>query len=168
MSTIVLSLLFAISVSRNLVPIIRAGRFASLLQRSRANQNKSLVEPGRFRVIEGDYDTYQHFVEVGMAKKAASRSPSEDNSKTTTSKKVKRTRPARPTRRRKFPYRKTSDIEAEILERETQVEQLHTALSSPEFVRDGQRTKAVKAEIEEHQAALSSLYDHWEEAVELD
>ena len=26
-----------------------------------------IVEPGRFRVIDGNYDTYQHFVKQGLA-----------------------------------------------------------------------------------------------------
>jgi ATP-binding cassette subfamily F protein 3 len=70
-------------------------------------------------------------------------------------------------RKRKFPYRKVPEIEAEIGEREERIQALHADLASPDVHRDGQRIKAVMAELEEHQAALPRLYEHWEEASEL-
>ncbi|NLF73255.1 MAG: ABC transporter ATP-binding protein, partial [Candidatus Anammoximicrobium sp.] len=72
-----------------------------------------------------------------------------------------------PRRKRKFPYRKVPDIEAEIAQREAQIEQLHAALADPQVLRDGQRVKQIKADLEEQQAALPRLYEHWEEASEL-
>jgi hypothetical protein len=59
------------------------------------------------------------------------------------------------------------DLEAEIHERETQVERLHAALALPETHRDGQKARQVKSQIAEAQQALEALYAHWEEAVEL-
>lgn len=60
-----------------------------------------------------------------------------------------------------------ADLEAEIFERESRVEALHAELATPEALRDGQRVRQIQAEIVEQQAALKSLYPHWEEASEL-
>ena len=70
-------------------------------------------------------------------------------------------------RKRKFPYRKTADIEAEIFERESRIEELHGLLALPETHRDGERVRQFKAEILQQQETLESLYAHWEEAAEL-
>ena len=126
-----------------------------------------VVEPGRFRVIEGNYDTYLHLVRQGLAvgdrrgveakaaggETAAAVDPREER-------KAGR-------RKRKFPYRKVADIEAEIAEREARIEELHAALADPQVLRDGQQVKQIKAELEDQQAALPPLYEHWEEAAEL-
>jgi ATP-binding cassette subfamily F protein 3 len=76
-----------------------------------------------------------------------------------------REQPAR--RKRKFPYRKVPELEAEILQRETRIEELHEQLATPEVLRDGDRVKSIKAEIDDQKAALVQLYEHWEEALEL-
>ena len=73
----------------------------------------------------------------------------------------------RTARKRRFPYRKVEDLEAEILKHETRLEELHAALALPETHRDGDRVRQVKAELAEVQAALETLCAHWEEAVEL-
>jgi hypothetical protein len=59
------------------------------------------------------------------------------------------------------------DIEAEIQERETRIEGLHAALASPEVLRDGERVRQTTSELQEQQQALATLYEHWEEAAEL-
>ena len=59
------------------------------------------------------------------------------------------------------------DIEDEILERETRIEEIHRELASPNVVRDGRRVRQLKAKIQEEQAALKNLYAHWDEATEL-
>ena len=58
-------------------------------------------------------------------------------------------------------------VEADILERETQLEEAHAKLILPETVRDGRLVKQRQAEIAELQSALAQLYEHWEEAAEL-
>jgi ATP-binding cassette subfamily F protein 3 len=70
-------------------------------------------------------------------------------------------------RKRKYPYRKMADIEAEIAQREARVQELHAALIDPQVLRDGRQVKQIKAELEEQHAALPPLYEHWEEAAEL-
>jgi ATP-binding cassette subfamily F protein 3 len=127
-----------------------------------------VVEPGRFRVIEGNYDTYLHLVKRGLATgvRETAVQDAEENSDAPKKEKGNRQRAA-PRRKRRFPYRKVADIETEIADRETRVEQLHDALASPDVLRDGDRVKEATAELQQQQDTLAILYEHWEEAAEL-
>jgi ATP-binding cassette, subfamily F, member 3 len=127
-----------------------------------------VVEPGRFRVIDGNYDTYQHLVRQGLVQgdgQALAAPPSRSQS-----------RGGKPTaadgdgtvrRKRKFPYRKLADIEADIHQREDRIESLHAALADPDVLRDGRRVKQTTAELEQTKQELATLYAHWEEAAEM-
>ena len=75
--------------------------------------------------------------------------------------------PARPKRKRTFPYRKTEELEADIALGETRLRELEQALASPDLYRDGNRVKETMRAFEETKARLHQLYEHWEEAVEL-
>ena len=75
--------------------------------------------------------------------------------------------PATPTRKRRFPYRKLQDLEEEIFEREARVEQCHAELVEPRTLRDGDRVRQLKAQIADEQEKLRTLYEHWEEAAEM-
>ncbi|MBM4088155.1 MAG: ABC-F family ATP-binding cassette domain-containing protein [Planctomycetes bacterium] len=125
-----------------------------------------VMDQGRFHVIEGNYDTYLHLVSQGLATTARDE-PCGDSDKNALEKRAarNRTREARPKRR--FPYRKVEDLEADIRSCESRIETLHQDLASPELLRNGQRVKQAKAELEEQLQALQQLYDHWEEASEL-
>ncbi|MDR0336142.1 MAG: ABC-F family ATP-binding cassette domain-containing protein [Planctomycetaceae bacterium] len=68
---------------------------------------------------------------------------------------------------RKFPFRKIHEIEEEIFARETQIMAWNEDLLRPEIVRDGERTKAIHLEIKAEQEKIATLYEHWEEANEL-
>ena len=70
-------------------------------------------------------------------------------------------------RKRKFPYRKVSDIEEEIFIRETRVMELNEELLKPEVVRDGEKMKRINQELNEEQEKIKLLYEHWDEASEL-
>jgi ATP-binding cassette subfamily F protein 3 len=120
-------------------------------------------------VVEGNYDTYQHLVRAGLAKGEASISDtSKSDGKTKADGAEKKGKPPRePRRKRKFPYRKVEDIEAEIHERELRIEELHSLLAKPEVLRDGEKVKRTKGEIDLQQQTLATLYEHWEEAAEL-
>jgi ATP-binding cassette, subfamily F, member 3 len=135
-----------------------------------------IVEPGRFRVIDGNYDTYQHFVKQGLAREARSGvATTGDNGRPTRSGGTKPgpgdsaglNRPGKERRKRKFPYRKAAEIEQEIAQRESRIEELHGLFGSEEVLRDGTKVKELKSELDEHQAALPRLYQHWEEATEM-
>ncbi len=124
-----------------------------------------VVEPGRFRVVEGNYDTY-----LLLARSAAADAPPAQRDGKPKAEK-RESRPAGSSapaaKKRKFPFRKTSEIEAEIFQRESRIEELHGLLAQPETHRDGDRVRRFKAEIAEQQETLQTLYAHWEEAVEL-
>ena len=126
-----------------------------------------VVEPGRFRVIEGNYDTYQHFVKQGLAKEARAGTAVAASKAKADADQEKRGKPTKERRKRKFPYRKTADIEAEIAQREARIEEIHQLFGAEEVLRDGSRVKQLKAELEEHETTLPTLYEHWEEASEL-
>jgi ATP-binding cassette subfamily F protein 3 len=124
-----------------------------------------VIEPNRVRVIEGNYDTYQHLIHNVPAA-----APSESRKE----KEAKPSRPAaegksdgKPARKRRFPYRKVEDLEREIFERETHIAEMHAALAQPDTHRDGNRVRQLMADIEQEQQALETLYAHWEEATEL-
>ncbi len=86
-----------------------------------------VVEPGRFRVIDGNYDTYLHLVREGLAGtpvidgRQADEPPAKAAGRKTASRTVKP--------KRRFPYRKVEDLEAEIFQRESRIEELHAALA---------------------------------------
>jgi ATP-binding cassette subfamily F protein 3 len=124
-----------------------------------------VAEAGRFRVIEGNYDAYLHLVGRGLASGESSLVDQRAARNTTSAPRPDRDKATR--RRRKFPYRKAAELEVEILQRESRVEQLHEALASPDVLRDGQRVKQTKLELEEQRRALAQLYEHWEEAIEM-
>lgn len=119
-----------------------------------------VVEPQRFRVIEGNYDTYLHFVRAGLA----GSQPKENRNPAKAKKPPARGEPAK--RAWRFPYRKPADIEAEIVERETKLAELHERLALPEVLRDGRRVKEIQSELAECEASIQTLYEHWEEANE--
>ncbi|HET6879442.1 MAG TPA: ABC-F family ATP-binding cassette domain-containing protein [Pirellulales bacterium] len=118
-----------------------------------------VVEPGRFRVIDGNYETYLHFVRQGLAAPAAKAA---DSSKVV----EKKSAGAKTKRVWRFPYRKPADIETEIIEREVRLGELQAELLLPEVLRDGRRVKQVQTAIADEQHAVRTLYEHWEEAAE--
>ncbi len=132
-----------------------------------------VVEPDRYRIVEGNYDTYTHLVRQGLAgadQRAGTvgvqngtqkrRSPT---SQTPTSSATDA--PAK--RKRRFPYRKVSDLEEEIHQRETAIEEINSALIDPAVLRNGEQVRSLKLDLAELLEKLAVLYEHWEEAVEL-
>lgn len=127
-----------------------------------------VVEPGRFRVIEGNYDTYLHLVRAGLAGAEQNGDRQEPPAKANAKQAPSATRPEKPGRsKRKFPYRKVADLEAEIFEREGKLAELQASLLADDALRDGRRAREIQATLTEQQAALATLYEHWEEANEL-
>lgn len=122
-----------------------------------------VVEPNRFREVQGNYDTYLYTTRARQEEEASVVAKSK--SEPAAEKKSAREKPARPKRR--FPYRKVADIEAEIHQRETKLAELHTTMLLPEVLRDGRRVKQLQSDIDAEQASLTTLYEHWEEAAEL-
>ncbi len=133
---------------------------------NRVADHLAVIEAEQLRVIEGNYDTYQMLAgragsgaaaeTIGQGSPAAPQNAAGE----------KKTF-ARPAGKRRFPYRKVADLEDEIFQRETALHQLQCRLADPDVLRDGQRVRQIKAEIEAQEATIKGLYEHWEEAVEL-
>ncbi|MDR1491636.1 MAG: ABC-F family ATP-binding cassette domain-containing protein [Planctomycetaceae bacterium] len=70
-------------------------------------------------------------------------------------------------RKRKFSYRKVSDVEQEIADHESMAETLEALMLLPETLRDGNRIREITAELNKIREKLQNLYAHWEEASEL-
>jgi len=125
-----------------------------------------VIEPGRVRPIEGNYDAYQRML--------SNREPDErpDDARSTpaaaSNHSAKSESPTpKPGRKRRFAFRKVVDIENEIMEREQRVYELQCDAATQEVARDGRRAREIKAQIEAEQAAIRALYEHWDEATEL-
>lgn len=123
-----------------------------------------VLEDGKVRVIDGNYDTYLYSLRA--AEVVAQSAPSE-SAGASRSEPDRRSGEKAGRRKRKFPYRKVADLEAEIAECEQRVEELHAILGSADTFRDGDRVKRAMADLDECKATLVGLYEHWEEAIEL-
>ncbi len=125
---------------------------------NRVADHLMILDGGRLQVIEGNYEAYQlhsgRKAAEAVAEEAAASPPAKTEKKS-------------PRRQRRFPYRKLADLEDEIFEHETCVENLQEELARGETHRDGQRVRQIKAEITRHQESLVTLYAHWEEAAEM-
>jgi ATP-binding cassette subfamily F protein 3 len=144
-----------------------------------------IVEPGRVRVIEGNYETFQMLEgrktglleenDTPQGRKAASSEATKQNagrkshSSTAGKKAVMPEKPVKekPSTKRRFAYRKADDIEKEIHAREEAVEFFQQQLILPENLRSGDRVRTLKMQIAEEQESLKTLYEHWEEALDL-
>jgi ATP-binding cassette, subfamily F, member 3 len=137
-------------------------------------------EPDRVRIIEGNYDEYQ--LQLGQEFEVAQDEPKSkerpDSGKTgqkpekspqksgkTAKKSEKSSKKA--SKKRRFPFRKVSDLEDEIFIRETLLQEFQNELALPETLRNGDRVRSITAKIAEEQEALKTLYEHWNEATEL-
>ncbi len=120
------------------------------------------VADGRGRVIEGDYDTYQHLVQ--KEKERAEKAPTPTQGKPSAA-------PARPPSssekpKRKFPYRKAVEIEREIGQLEQEVLDLEDLLGQPATWRDPVKAVGTQDRHRELKEKLEKLYQHWETALE--
>ncbi len=124
-----------------------------------------VMGPDRVRVVEGNYDAYRQM--SASQPPAPPGPPAPGEPAETVSARPASAAAAPKAKRRRFPYRKVADLEADILERETEIERLHAELADGATHRDGERVRQLMGRIDEQKAALATLYEHWEEAVEL-
>jgi ATP-binding cassette subfamily F protein 3 len=121
-----------------------------------------------WKCYSGNYSDYVHFAEQRRLEleqsKSAPRSTRDDRGPTSA-----RTGDAdKPVRRkRRFPYRKIEDIEREIAEKETTLRQLEAEMADPQIHRAPDRIREVTRQHDALTSELAGLYEHWEEAVEL-
>ena len=118
---------------------------------------------GRARVIEGDYETYQHLLqkEKERAEKAQGKAAA---TPTNTPARTPSSSPAKP--KRKFPYRKAAEIEREIADFEKEVAELEDLLGQPATWRDPVKAVGTQERHRDVKARLETLYQHWETALE--
>jgi ATP-binding cassette subfamily F protein 3 len=136
-----------------------------------------VFEPGGVRVVEGNYDEYQLQLgrkteeipgkaggkdrpKSGKAGQKSEKSPPKSGKQSKKSSK-------KSGKKRRFPFRKVSDLEDEIFIRETLVQEFQKELAQPETLRNGDKVRSITAKIAEEQEALKTLYEHWNEATEL-
>ena len=124
----------------------------------------ALIEPGRLRIVEGNYEVYQQMARAGDARGTGFQPVKGHNQD------GHATPPAaaeKSARKRRFPFRKLADLEDNIAAREMTLYRLQCELAEPRVLRDGQRVRELKAQLETEQSTLKALYEHWEEAAEL-
>ncbi len=112
----------------------------------------------RVRVIDGNYDTFRMLDDrQSLADNGNARPVADDGPPVT----------AAPRRRRRFPYRKVTDIEQDIANCEVAIDRLHQDLADPNVLRDRQLVLQAKQQLAEETQRLEQLLEHWEEASEL-
>ncbi len=112
--------------------------------------------------FEGNYDTWCLMRADNMARPAESGKPEDDRPA-----RSPRTNSNAQRRKRKFKYRKLEDIESDIERLEDQVDEIYKQMLQPEVLRDREKFVALQQKKQEISDALEELYDHWEEALEL-
>jgi ATP-binding cassette subfamily F protein 3 len=141
-----------------------------------------VLENGVCTQYDGNYSDYLHFVRATRAgtdgvappdqrdgRGGGTQSASKTDARTATPLAGRATPEdeAGRRRRRRFPYRKVEDIETEIADVESRIEQLRAAMIDPDVLRDGDRIRQAKNDHDECQTRLAQLMEHWEEASEL-
>ena len=121
---------------------------------------------GKTELVYGNYETYELLrtarEKAGAASPSGGRKPPESGTNSAP--------PARQDtgkRKRKFPFRKVPAIEADIAATEAKVNALEASLQTPDVYKDAARVRQTMADLEAAKDALARLYQHWEEAVEL-
>ncbi|MFO0878561.1 MAG: ABC-F family ATP-binding cassette domain-containing protein [Gemmataceae bacterium] len=126
---------------------------------------------GNAELIHGNYDTFEL---MRAQKLAAAREKAE--AKERREKAAQRAAPPPPPtaassapgkRKRKFPYRKVADIEVDIAAAETDLASLEELLASVDLYKDGEKVRQTTARFEQLKLDIARLYEHWEEASEL-
>jgi ATP-binding cassette subfamily F protein 3 len=126
------------------------------------------IANGQARVIEGDYETFQHLLQKEKERdqkpvaKTAATAPAPDRPKAKSPQGSGQT--ARP--KRKFPYRKATDIEREIGELEREVHEIEDLLGQPATWRDPVKAVGTQDRHIKLKTKLEQLYEHWETALE--
>jgi ATP-binding cassette subfamily F protein 3 len=117
-----------------------------------------VLGPLKPRQVLGNYERYEEL----QAHEAAA----EQSGKPAAPAQPARNAKPRGSRKRKFPYRKLSDLETEIGHRERELSAIEAQLADPALYRNGDEVRNVRARYDELRTRLGQLYEHWEEAVE--
>ena len=133
-----------------------------------------VLRDGKASQIEGNYDDFRNWLRQGMVVS--------DRGTMAVRESPKKSEPTKPTpfgtdsaavssgkakRKRKFPYRKVHELETDIMQAESRLEQLQQRLLDPQTLRDGRLVKEVQQQLADQETQLATLYEHYEEACEL-
>jgi ATP-binding cassette, subfamily F, member 3 len=129
---------------------------------------------GRVEVVYGNYDTYELLRAGRLAaekqgtwkRNSGSAKPDDENNQRDQNTRAT-TDATKQKRKRKFPFRKATDLEVDIATLEAKITEWEAALTTPDVYRDAERVKKTMADIAAGKAKLPTLYEHWEEAAEL-
>ncbi len=127
--------------------------------------NVILLTPERWYNYEGNYSDFLLFQKNQLSENSSGNQTDSSKEEITRPKNSEEKKNQK--RKRKYPYRKVEEIENDIASEEEKLAQLEADLSSPEVLRDGIRAKQVSKDFEGTKVRLESLYEHWEEASEL-
>jgi ATP-binding cassette subfamily F protein 3 len=128
------------------------------------------VRAGVTRSFPGDYDAYLRSLARESAPPAAaaperSSAPQAAPPEAPPSPERRREERAQERERKKArerAARRVEKLEAEILEREAELDALALRLGDPQVFRDGERVRAIEAERVERKTAIDALYKEWE------
>lgn len=133
-----------------------------------------VFDQGTTEVVYGNYDLYESLRQSRLSATAADRetagsasSPSRSSRQGAEGGGMPRSSSSKPRRKRRFPYRKVADIEADIAAAESRLADLEAELQNPDLYREADRVRNTLQQIEQLKATLTQLYEHWEEAMEL-
>ncbi len=122
-----------------------------------------VIEPGHAEVVYGNYELYVSLSAsraLEMKAEAIIEQQNREEKRTDTARGAVR-------RKRKYPYRKAEEIEADIHATEARITELEIALQDVELYKDPVAVKQTMSDLETLNASLPKLYEHWEEANEL-
>jgi ATP-binding cassette, subfamily F, member 3 len=123
---------------------------------------------GRVQVIYGNYDTYLRMQAMqNEANRAVCVVKKEHPPRTVDADAVEAASKPKAKRKRRFPYRKVEELESDIAIAESRLQELEKLLASSELYREGDKVKDAMKSFENTKSALKQLYEHWEEALEL-
>jgi len=125
------------------------------------------LEPERYWDFEGNYSAFQEsqqrrknpVVKLEVKPIAAPKETAKEAFPKTTHEKARR--------KRQFPFRQVSDLEADIAAQEAVILDLEIEMADPDIHRDPKRMKTIQKDYDAANAELERLLSHWEEAVEL-
>lgn len=117
---------------------------------------------GRPEIVFGNYDTYE-LLRANREQAAREQKPKKPEAKAVETV----VRPTKEKRKRKFPYRKTAELEADIAATEAKITELEALLQDAEIYRNAAKFQETLDALEAAKQKLPTLYEHWEEAVEL-
>ncbi|MFN3191645.1 MAG: ABC-F family ATP-binding cassette domain-containing protein [Aureliella sp.] len=140
--------------------------------------NVMVLRGGQVSQLRGNYDTYRHWLKEGLAvedrgvvgsakqgNRIAGKSAKATPSKTRTNLESDSGKKAK--RKRKFPYRKVADLESDIQGLEAEIAEAHEAMLDPSNLRDGRKMKELQEIVSAKETELLKVYEHYEEACEL-